>query len=256
MKALLTPFVALALFGCSGLPIARLLNEEARAPLTENTELLTVDRFATVPAGSQQIGRLIVGGMDWAINCSYTTILEKARQEARQAGANVLQVVNIANGTLENSSCPEITFHLYQNNDEAALTAHRELTARNNASTLSADADYALVHLYHDNTYYRSGISKLHLYHYDGKVASLAFGQKFTYRLEAFGPQRFRPGKRRSYTQIDVQPGQEYYLKLLPEISDKGIRRLTLVLMNNFTGRIEAEGLREVAGLPLTQAND
>lgn len=241
MRTFLALLVALCFTACAGIPVRTNIVSEGFTPLPPGTEVTIVNKYETEPVNSKFIGMLWVGCEAGYAECSRALLLEKARTAAREQGANVIRMIEIKR-VWDVADCPRIKFGLFHNDDQAAIAAFRAEHENNNASTLPAGTNYALVHFYRPANMFGHPWP-LPIIGWEGKIAQLNANRKFTFRTTDFGPRRFQVGRNSPMVTVDVQPGEEYYLRF--DLRTDGIVTLPdLFLVDNIVGREDVKTVR------------
>lgn len=238
MKNLLYIILVSTFFSCvnTQIPVRTDLMSEARKPLSDTAELMLVSQYERLPEGSQFISKVEAGGaFNQLIPCDYELVMDEIERNARGVGANIIRVIRPTTGRF----CPRITVGLYRNDNVAALADLGKKRARLNASTLPENADYALVHFY--RTQVGSAFYGARIFHEGEKVGSLGENRGLTYRITDFGRQRFTVGRNPDWVELEVVPGQEYYLVFSPRTDVFDHLRMELRLVDNLVGREESK---------------
>jgi hypothetical protein len=196
-----------------------------------------VSQYERLPEGSQFISKVEAGGtINQLVPCDFELVMDEIRRNARSVGANIIRVIQPVGGR----SCPRITVGLYRNDNDSTIAAFRERRERLNASTLPEDADYAVVHFYRTQV----GISYgARLFHEGKRLGSLGENRGISYKITDFGPQRFTIGRNPDWVELEIVPGQEYYLTFSPRTDFLEHKRVELRRVDNLVGREDFKSL-------------
>jgi len=83
------------------------------APLDYKEEVRVFEIGEKVPPNAEKLGTIKVGDTGFSVNCSYATVLDNAKTEARKVGGNVLKITKHKKPDLW-SSCHRITAEVYK----------------------------------------------------------------------------------------------------------------------------------------------
>ncbi|MEM6771292.1 MAG: hypothetical protein AAF597_11985, partial [Bacteroidota bacterium] len=252
MRQLLFLLVSILFTSCAAFPVRSDMIAEPQRTLTESDEIIVVNQYERVPESSQFLGTLRSWGSGFFAPCSYEEVMDQITSNARQQGANVVRILR----TRHESNiirCPSIKVALYRNEDQAAITKYLKQHEALNKSSLPEEAQYAEVHFYRPNVFEAWAFGWT-IQTKGEKIGKLKNNRKLTYRTTDFGPRFFgingpltasllsNISHAVSFVEVDVQPGQEYYLVFSPwsdSLSDyPGLR-----LVNNYVGRFETENI-------------
>ncbi len=211
---------------------------EARAPLPADREITHVSVYEQLPAESEFISKIAVGGFSNFAPCNYDIVMEEAEAQARQAGANIVKVIKPRANNVGN--CPRIVVGLFRNDNEKVMADFKGTQEKLNASTLAKDTDYAVVHFYRLPS---PSILAYRVFHQNARIGRLGNNRKFSYQTTTFGKQTFRIGLNPQGVSIDIQPGKEYYVTFAIQ-TDGFESREGLRVVDNYTGRNESKGVR------------
>lgn len=246
MKPLFFLLLSFCFFSCAvprfNIPVRTKLVADTLPPLPTNAELIYVNLYEQVPAGSKFLRKLEVGGNTfWGCPaCNYELVLAEAGVLARQTGANIVKVIK-PRDSRSLSVCPRVTFGLFRNDDAEAIAAYQREHEAVNASSLPADADYAVIHFYRPADL--NGIIPFPVFYQKTRIGLLGNNRKFSFQTTNFGPQRFEIANSPFPIDLNVEPGQEYYLTYHPTTgAEAGIPGLRLV--DNIVGREETKTAR------------
>jgi len=181
--------------------------------LSPDAEIYVVHNYSDLPPGSEYLGGLKTQDAGLSVkSCGYDQIISDAMAEARRKGANVLAITKVKQPNLW-TPCYRVKANLYYNENSSFLAKLEENLEATNESTLPADADYAVVHFYRPRYFPGSAIG------YDIKddkgnvLGRVKNGSAFQYKTTTFGETVFYAKNGKEQVTIDLQPGQEYFLR-------------------------------------------
>lgn len=247
MKPVLLFLLSCFLFSCYAvrfdLPVNTRVVAKERYPLPAEAVVTVVNLYEQLPDNSEFLRKMAIGGNTlWGCPaCNYNLVVEEAKTQARLHGANFVKVIQPPGRRI--GSCPRVTFGLFRNNDPAAIADYQKRHEANNTSSLPPDANYAVIHFYRPS-FSSASILTYPVVHDKTRIGRLGNNRKFSYQTTRFGPQRFFAGNSPLVLELDVQPGQEYYVSYMAtagmESKIPGLR-----LVENVVGRKETKSLRD-----------
>ncbi|MGC1631892.1 MAG: hypothetical protein WA749_07240 [Gelidibacter sp.] len=203
---------ALILQSCSP-KIRANLSTETHQALDSETQILIIKPDEKVPENSIFVGDLKIGDSGFSTDCGYTKVMDEAKSNAKNSGANLIHLTEVKKPNL-GSTCYRIKAKLYRNLNQESLVSLSEKRTLETKSRLPADADYAVIHFYRPKSSYGAFIGfKIRKDDADiiGRVRN---GEKFTYQTKDFGPHEFWGlTESRSSVIIDVKKGEEYFVR-------------------------------------------
>lgn len=211
-KILLLPTLILIISCASS--ISTKLASKNHQKLSKNEQLFVLEKSEKIPANSEYIGEVKVGDTGFSQDCGYNQVISDIRISAREAGANIIQVIEIKKPDFFVSSCYRIKAKIYRNLDPETIAGLLNKGDSKNKSRLPADSDYAVIHFYRPS----SGAGAFLGYKIkdanDSIVGRLRFGEKFAYKTKKFGLQSFFGAlETKEEVKIDVKKGQEYFVR-------------------------------------------
>ncbi|HET7360612.1 MAG TPA: hypothetical protein VFI78_01625, partial [Salinimicrobium sp.] len=176
-------------------------------------------------------------------DCGYDKVISVATTEAKNAGANIIQIVQLKDPSTFGSSCYRLKAKLYRNLDPESLANMIYNREQRNKSRLPAGSDYALIHFYRPS----SGLGALLGYKIkdenDSIVGRFRNGEKFIYKTKKFGTRSFHATlETKEEISINVQKGKEYFVRCGV---DMGIvlGRPDIKIIANYLGIMEFEAM-------------
>jgi hypothetical protein len=104
-------FCMLLIAGCA--PKIRTNIAQKYPPLHFQEEVWTILQGTDVPPGSELLGTVRIGDAGMTINCSYSVVLGKAKEEARKSGGNAIRITEHKTPDFM-SSCHRITAEVWR----------------------------------------------------------------------------------------------------------------------------------------------
>lgn len=246
MKPVFLLLLSCILLSCSvtrfDLPVRTKAVAKELPPLSEDAIVTVISLYEQLPDNSQFLRKLDIGGNTvWGCPaCNYDLVMEEAKLQARLNGANIVKVIQPRGRRL--GVCPRITFGFFRNDDAAAMAAYQKNFEASNVSSLPPDANYAVIHFYRP-TFSSASVFAFPVFHDKARIGRLGNNRTFSYQTTRFGVQRFSLANSPMVFELDVQPGEEYYLSYMPtaglEVEIPGLR-----LVNNIVGREEVKMAR------------
>lgn len=238
MKRILYLAASALLFYCCAKKTSSSTANIRANPLPDSVKIYTLQPNEILPANSEFVRDIEMGTSLLSSECGYKKLMNYAQFTARQAGANLVQLIQVKKPTIENG-CYQIRAKLYKNLEETNLTDFKNLRATANKSSLPKDADYAVIHFYRPKDYNGSAIS----YHIkmdgDSVIGKASNGATFDYKTSSFGKHKFT-GKtqKQDAVTLQVEKGQEYYIRC-GVAKGTAISLPDIYVMENFVGRQE-----------------
>jgi len=189
------------------------LSSDPSHELNPNEKIYVVHNYDDLPAGANYLGRLKTKDSGLSItSCGYDEIIADAKEEARKKGANIIALTKIKQPNLW-TGCYRVKANLYYNKTPSFVARLENNLALANQSTLPAEADYAVVHFYRPK-YYPGSVIGYDIKDDNGKVLGrIKNGTVFQYKTTEFGETTFFAKNDKEQVTLDLQPGQEYYLR-------------------------------------------
>ncbi len=205
-------FACILAVGCAP-KVKSSLQSTKYAPLGPDDVIFVLEGSEEVPNNSTFVGDIKIGDSGFSTDCGYNTVMEKAKQTAQKAGANIIQITEMQEPNMA-STCYRIKAKLYRNSHEADLSAFLDTRRANNKSRLPEDADYAMIYFYRPPSYVGSLIGfKIRL---DDKteIGRVRNGEKFAYKTSLTGNQTFwAVTESPSSIKINIEKGHEYFVR-------------------------------------------
>lgn len=181
-------------------------------PLSENETVYVLPDDTNPPKTAELIGefKAVDGGL--TTDCSYNEQLEKAKNEARKAGANLVHIQSLKypDGW---STCFRLKGSLYYEADENIVQKYERIITKQNKSTLPEDAPYAMIYFYRPSGQGALIGYKIR-YNDDTVIGRTRNNEKFSYKITDFGEHVFwTKTENKASVLIDIKEGEEYYVR-------------------------------------------
>ncbi|WAC11430.1 hypothetical protein [Dyadobacter pollutisoli] len=138
-KVLAVSFGILLLAGCA--PKIRTNISQKYPPLNFQEEVWTIPQAITPPVGAEVLGTVRVGDAGMTTNCTYSVVLERAKEEARKSGGNAIHVTEHKTPDFM-SSCHRITAEVLR------LSQDQISMFRQNETESDSLIDHAVLYVY------------------------------------------------------------------------------------------------------------
>ena len=170
-------------------------------------EVLVIPIAEETPPSAEVLGTVKIGDSGFSLKCDWNTVLERARQEVRKAGGNVLKITAHKSPNLM-STCHRIWGQILRIEDPEVLATIEESRKPQVDSTL----DYAWLHVYRPRGQGSLITYDLHL----GDTVLCKVKNKFwrSFQIRNPGPTRIWAKTETTVDlPLDIQLGREYYLR-------------------------------------------
>ncbi|NME72018.1 hypothetical protein [Flammeovirga aprica] len=204
-------------------------------PLDYKQEIVVMGLNQPEPSDSEILGQIKIGDTGFTTNCSYNTVIEKAKIEARKAGGNAIKIIDYIMPSPFGSSCHRITANILkvENIDNYS-------PVKKNEEVL--DVDYAILNVYRYN-----GMGTMigyDLYLGDSVICRVKNNYKTTIHIKKEGLNTiWAKTEKKSEVPINIEMGRTYYLKCSISMGIVA-GRPNLELMDSKTGKMEFESFR------------
>lgn len=125
IKTLIGILIIVGLSSCSPKITSSLINKQPALSLEDKVALL--DEQHNLPDGTIKIGDLRFQDSGFSNDCSFNSLMNKARQEARKNGANVVKVIEKKKPDLW-STCYRLKIELHKYNGDVTKLPQYQLT--------------------------------------------------------------------------------------------------------------------------------
>lgn len=206
------------------------------APIDYKQEVRVFEIDEQTPENSEKLGTIKVGDSGFSINCDYTTVIEKAKIEARKVGGNALKITKHSLPDVW-SSCHRITTDVLRvdNIENYAVTTDID-------STLIG-ADYAILHVY--RTGGPGAIVNYDLHLGDSTICRVKnkFNESIKINREGFNS-LWAKTEAKSEIPIKIEFGKEYYVRCGITMGAL-VGRPKLEIIDATTGRREYNAMQQ-----------
>jgi hypothetical protein len=205
-------------------------------PIDYKQEIVVIGLYNAEPDSSETLGQVKIGDTGFSTNCGYDIVINKAKQEVRQAGGNALKITKHTPPSALGSSCHRITAKILKiNNIESYNLGEDE-----EQETL--DVDYAILNVYR----YR-GAGALIGYDLnlgDSVVCRVKNNFKTTLHIKKDGLNTlWARTEAKSEVPINIKYGKTYYLRCGISMG-AFVGRPDIELIDWKTGRTEFESFK------------
>lgn len=213
----------------------------SRAPLDAYGPVAVIDLTDPVPEMTEVLGHVKVGDTGLTTNCSYSTVIARAREAARQAGGNALQIIEHRPPTTFGSSCHRITAAILYVPQEFLVDLEHDSAPRPDSALLAEGC--AVIHFYRFG-----GAGALVGYDIrfgDETVAQIQNNSRESMTIKALGEMTFwARTESRSEVTIPVEAGYHYYVRCGVDMGLL-VGRPSLEWVDSRIGAPEFESVRE-----------
>ena len=167
--------------------------------------VLVIGLDQTEPDEAEVLGKVKIGDKGFTTNCSYETVIDKAKMEARKVGGNAIKIIEHKPPTIMGSSCHRITAEILriENIDNFIPKVEEEILL---------DVDYAIL-----NVYRNGGVGALIAYDLklgDSVICRVRNNFKTTLHIKKDGLNTlWAKTEAKSEVPIDIKIGKTYYLR-------------------------------------------
>lgn len=175
------------------------------SPLDYRQAVLVIGLDQAEPDGAEDLGKVKIGDGGFTTNCSYETVVDKAKMEARKVGGNAIKIIEHKSPSALGSSCHRITAKILriENIDNYAPGVEEEILF---------DVDYAIL-----NVYRYGGAGALIAYDLnlgDSVICRVKNNFKTTLHITKDGLNTlWAKTEAKSQVPIDIKMGKTYYLR-------------------------------------------
>ena len=234
MKPFLSFLIATLLLLCiSCSPKIRTSIQAKQSSLTYDADVFVFNVKDVIPDGVTKIGTLSIGDTGFTTDCSYESIMEKAKLEARKAGANLVKITEHKLPTTLGSTCHRIKATLYYSNDTA------KLANKSSNEPKLLNVDYAILHVYR-----YAGVGPLVSYNLhlgDSVICRVKNNYKTTLKIKKEGYNSlWAKTESKAEIPIDLIYGKEYYVRCSVKMGAL-VGRPHIEMVDSSTGKIEFE---------------
>ncbi|WP_199117236.1 hypothetical protein [Pedobacter sp. ASV28] len=202
--------------------------------LDYNQEVIILGVQQEEPKDAELLGEIKIGDSGFSTKCSYETVIENAKLEARKIGGNVVKLTQHKTPSVMGSSCHRIAARILKAKSIEAL--------RDNQEELVLNVDYALLHIYR-----YGGMGSLvgyNLYLGDSIICRVKNNFKTTLQIKKDGLNTlWAKTESKAEVPIDLKPGKQYYLRCGINMGAL-VGRPLLELVDSRTGKAEFDAFK------------
>lgn len=197
--------------------------------------VLVIGLNQTEPDDAEVLGKVKIGDGGFTTDCSYETVIDKAKMEARKIGGNAIKIIEHKPPTAMGSSCHRITAKILRiENIDNYMTKVED--------KVLLDVDYAILHVYR-----YSGTGSLIAYDLnlgDSVICRVKNNFKTTLHIKKDGLNMlWARTEAKAEIPIDIKMGKTYYLRCGIAMG-AFVGRPKLELIDSRTGKPEFESFK------------
>ncbi len=237
MKKIFFGLITIFLAACSARVTTKLI--EALPPLDYEEEVVVLGLQDQVPASATVIGTVKVGDTGFSVNCGWDVVIEKAKEEARKSGGNVLKITKHTPPSVMGSTCDRITAQIINVENIQELNKLKST----NHPAIDKSWDYAKLYVYRPKG---PGL----LINYDVHLGdSVIWRAKNNTKQEIWITQKglnvlWAKTEATSDVPITIEHGRKYYLRCTVEMGIV-VGRPQLQLVDRSIGEIEFNSIND-----------
>ncbi len=168
-------------------------------------DVLVIELNQPEPDGAEILGEVKIGDNGLTTDCSYETVIDKAKMEARKVGGNAVKITQHKLPSAMGSSCHRISARIIRVNNIEDYQA-------NAVEEILAHVDYAIL-----NVYRYGGVGALVAYDLrlgDSVICRVRNNFKTTLHIKKEGLNTLSAKtEAKSEIPIDIQMGKTYYIR-------------------------------------------
>jgi hypothetical protein len=191
-----------------------------------------------IPEDVEQLGTVKIGDTGFTTDCSFETVIEKAKTEARKIGGNAIKIIKHDTPSVFGSSCHRITANIIKIDNTGD---YKVATTVPNDSLVGAD--YALLHIY--RTGGAGALISFDLHLGDTVICRVSNNKKETIKIDKDGLNiLWARTESKTELPIDIQFENEYYIRCSLNMGIL-VGRPKLEIIDNQTGRMEFQAVAQ-----------
>ncbi len=227
-------YVGIVLVGCSPKITSSLTS--ARIPLAKDAEVLVLELSATMPENAEVLGQIKIGDTGFTTkNGSYSAVLNMAKEQARQAGGNVVKIT-------EHQS-PDMFSSIHRIKADILHVEDLSILSDGISDMVSAHPDYAIIYFYRESG--AGAIVNYDVYVGDTKVYRSRQNTKAEVKLYEEGDvQVWAKTEAKEVLPLTVKKGMDYYIRTSVSAGIM-IGRPRMEIVSAEAGREEYESVKE-----------
>jgi len=236
MSRIFVCFVMISIIGCS--PKVRTNLAKKYSPLSSKDNVLVIGITEDLPLGSEVLGTVKISDTGFSTHCGWEIVLEKAKDEARKAGGNVLKIIEHIPPSALGSSCHRIKAQILK----IEYTDELKQLINKNSPKIDSTWDYAKLYVYRPSG--QGFLINYNVHLGDTVLCRVKNKSKQMIKITKKGMNSlWAKTESKSEIPIDIEFGREYYLRCTIDFGLMiGRPKLQLVDMN--LGKLEYENIK------------
>lgn len=226
--------IVIGLSGCS--PKITSSVTAAHTPLAKDAEVLVLEIDAPMPENAEMLGQIKIGDTGFTTkNSNYAAVLNIAKDQARQAGGNVVKITEHKSPDML-SSMHRIKANILRVDDLSVLSDESDVEA-------STHPDYAVIYFYRESG--AGALVSYDVYVGDTKVYRSRPDTKAEVKLYEDGDvEVWAKTEAKEVLPLTVRKGMDYYIRtsVSPGIM---IGRPDMEILSSEAGRVEYESIKD-----------
>ena len=223
------------LFTIACAPKVRTNVSHSYASLDYREDVIVMEIADSIPASAEVLGTVKVGDAGMSSQCNYMQVLEKAKEEARKAGGNVVKITEHKNPDFM-SSCHRITAQIIR------LDASQVALMKANDNDIDPTLDYAMLYVYR-----KGGTGPLVSYNLNlGDSVICRVTNRFKQGIKIYKQgalELWAKTESRSSLPINIEKGKTYYVRCSVSTGIM-VGRPSLELLSKHAGSQEYETIK------------
>ena len=201
-------------------------------PVDFKQEIIVLGISQEIPVNSEELGSVKIGDSGFTVNCNYETVIQKAKDEARISGGNVIKIIEHSPPSMV-SSCHRIIAKILRVENPEDLKDNEE------ENEIISDIDYAIIYVYRYNG--TGALVNYDLHLGDSVICRIKNNYKTTLHIKKNGYNTlWAKTESKAEIPINIQPGKEYYVKCGIQMG-VFVGQPTIKLIDKKTGKAEFE---------------
>lgn len=208
-------------------------------PIDYRDKIIVFELNEALPENVEILGKIKIGDSGFTTNCSYETVMEQAKTEARKVGANGIKITEHKTPSAM-STCHRIKADIIKLGDYHDFLAVKEEQMKEENKLL--DVDYSILHVYRPR-----GVGPLvsyDLYLGDSVICRIKNRMKKTLKIRKEGYiSLWAKTEAKEEIPINLIKGKEYYLRCSVRMGIM-VGRPSLELVDKKTGKAEFDAVQ------------
>lgn len=229
LHALVTIAVLLIFSSCN--PKITTTISRSYPPLDYKQDVAVIGLEDKEPDNAELLGQVKVGDSGFSTNCSYVTVLDDAKLEARKAGGNAIKITHHRAPSAIGSSCHSITARILRVENIESITTQQD--------ELIEGVDYAVLNVYRHGG--AGALISYDLYLGDSVICRVSNNFKTTLHIKKDGMNTlWAKTEAKDEIPVTLELGRTYYLRCSITMGAI-VGRPKLELIDPKTGKVEFE---------------